>query len=77
MTKAGCSIGANYRGANRARSRPDFKNKAAICQSEASECQYWLEITMDMRWLPEERIRPVHQECSELLAIFTTICSQK
>jgi len=40
MTKAGCSIGANYREANRARSRADFKNKSAICQSEASECQY-------------------------------------
>jgi len=37
VTKAGTSIGANYREANRARSRRDFKNKIKICESEASE----------------------------------------
>ena len=37
ITKAGTSIGANYREANRARSRADFKNKIKICESEASE----------------------------------------
>jgi four helix bundle protein len=31
LTKAGTSIGANYRGANRARSKADFRNKIAIC----------------------------------------------
>ena len=30
ITKAGTSIGANYREANRARSRADFKNKIKI-----------------------------------------------
>jgi len=44
ITKAGTSIGANYREANRARSKSDFRNKIKICESEASECQYWLEI---------------------------------
>jgi len=37
ITKSGTSIGANYREANRARSRADFKNKIKICESEASE----------------------------------------
>ena len=37
VTKAGTSIGANYREANRARSRRNFKNKIKICESEASE----------------------------------------
>jgi len=40
MTKSGTSIGANYREANRARSKADFKNKIKICESEASETQY-------------------------------------
>jgi len=39
ITKSGTSIGANYREANRARSRADFKNKIKICESEASETQ--------------------------------------
>jgi four helix bundle protein len=37
LTKAGTSIGANYREANRARSKADFKNKIKICGSEANE----------------------------------------
>ena len=73
ITKAGTSIGANYREANRARSKPDFRNKIKICESEASETQYWLELISDMGWLPEDEIEPVFNECSELLALFTSI----
>ena len=51
MTKAGTSIGANYREANRARSKADFKNKIKICESEANETCYWLEIIDDMKWI--------------------------
>jgi len=40
ITKSGTSIGANYREANRARSKADFKNRIKICESEASETQY-------------------------------------
>ena len=36
ITKAGTSIGANYREANRARSKADFRNKIKICEGEAS-----------------------------------------
>jgi four helix bundle protein len=51
ITKAGTSIGANYREANRARSRKDFKNKIKICESETSETQYWLEVIVDANLL--------------------------
>ena len=44
LTRAGTSIGANYREANRARSRADFRSKIKICESESSETVYWLEI---------------------------------
>ena len=37
FTKAGTSIGANYREANRSKSNADFKNKTKICESETSE----------------------------------------
>ena len=37
ITKAGTSIGANYREANRARSKADFKSRIKICESETSE----------------------------------------
>jgi four helix bundle protein len=77
LTKAGTSIGANYREANRSRSRADFKNKIKICESEASETQYWLEVIIETGWLTWEKIKPEYEECSELLAIFTTIGKSK
>ena len=73
LTKAGTSIGANYREANRARSKADFKNKIAICESEASETQYWLEVIRELEWLPGNDLGADYEECSELLAIFTSI----
>jgi four helix bundle protein len=36
ITKAGSSIGANYREANRARSKADFRNKIKIYEGEAT-----------------------------------------
>jgi len=73
ITKSGTSVGANYREANRARSKADFQNKIDICESEASETQYWLEITVEAKWFSWEQIKPEYEECSELLAIFTSI----
>ena len=73
VTKSGTSIGANYREANRARSKADFGNKIAICEGEASETQYWLEVIRDMRWITWEHLKLEYEECCELLAIFTSI----
>ena len=50
LTKAGTSVGANYREANRSRSKKDFRNKIAICESEASETQYWLQVIAGVGW---------------------------
>jgi len=73
ITKSGTSIGANYREANRARSKADFKNKIKICESEASETQYWIEVIVDTKWLSWEKAKTEYDECSELLAIFSSI----
>jgi len=73
ITKSGTSIGANYREANRSRSKADFRNKISICESEASETQYWLEVIVAANWLSQEEIKTDYEECSELLAIFTSI----
>ena len=77
ITKAGTSIGANQGEANRSRSRADFKNKIKICESEANETQYWLEVIIETGWLTWGKIKPEYEECSELLAIFTSIGKRK
>ena len=38
-----------------------------------SNSNRWLEVIVDVGWLPWERVKPDHEECSELLAIFTSI----
>ena len=73
LTKSGTSIGANYREANRARSRADFRNKLRICESEASETSYWIGIISEMKWIPRAALESAITECRELLAIFTSI----
>ncbi|OQA01820.1 MAG: hypothetical protein BWY70_00239 [Bacteroidetes bacterium ADurb.Bin408] len=73
ITKSGTSIGANYREANRARSRADFYNKIRICESEASETYYWLELTIELALTEIELVKPIIKEADELLAIFTSI----
>jgi four helix bundle protein len=77
ITKSGTSIGANYREANRSRSRADFRNKIKICESEASETQYWLEVIVEVGWLSRHKVKSEYEECSELLAIFTSIGKKK
>ena len=73
ITKCGTSVGANYREANRSRSKADFKNKITICETEASETQYLLEVIVEVGWKSYDQVKPEYEECSELLAIFTSI----
>lgn len=40
LLKSGTSIGANYREANGAESKKDFRHKIAICKKESKETQY-------------------------------------
>ena len=71
--KAGTSIGANYREANRAQSRQDFIHKIAIVEKEASETQYWLELFDALQMGDPESLSWLLQKSAELLAIFTSI----
>lgn len=76
LSKSATSIGANYSEANRARSKPDFKNKIKICESEASETIYWLSIIHDLKWGEYHLFSSIKSEAKQLLAIFTTISQQ-
>jgi len=75
LVKSATSVGANYREANRSRSKADFINRIRICQSEASETVYWLEIVNEFR---ENNTKPneLLKESKELLAIFTAVITK-
>lgn len=72
LLKSGTSIGANYREARRAESLDDFIHKIAIVEKETHECKYWLELFDESSIGDPEELESLNQECSELLAIFTS-----
>ncbi len=73
ISKSGTSVGANYREANRARSKADFRNKIKISEAEASETVYWLEIILELNWIDAHKMQLILKEANEILAIFTSI----
>ena len=73
LVKAGTSVGANYREANRGESRADFIHKIAIVEKESSESCYWLELCNEGHLGNVEQLKWLLQESRELLAIFTSI----
>jgi len=73
LVKAGTSVGANYREANRAESRADFIHKIGIVEKECSEGSYWLEICDEAGLGDVGHRNWLLGESRELLAIFTSI----
>lgn len=73
VTKSGTSIGANYREANRSRSKADFASRIRISESEASETVYWLEIIEELKWTEISGLALILKEANEILSIFTSI----
>jgi four helix bundle protein len=72
LVKAGTSVGANYREANRAESRADFIHKIAIVEKECAEARYWLEVCDRAKLGQPIKRKWLLQESGELLAIFTS-----
>jgi len=69
LIRSGTSVGANYRAACRGRSRAEFISKLGIVEEEADESAYWMELIIDARLIPKERVEPLHREACELTAI--------
>ena len=69
------SIGANYREANGASSKKDFRNKISICRKEAQETEYWIELLEEADPEYKEELQKLWQETHELTLIFGKIFS--
>ena len=70
LLRSGTAVGANYRSACRARSKPDFVSKIGIALEEADETVYWLELLIEAGVVRESRLRELVQEAEEIVAIF-------
>lgn len=74
--RAGTSVGANYREANRARSKAEFIAKIGDCLKEADETAYWLELLVDEKFIPHKKMFALLDEANQLVAIFVTILNK-
>ena len=70
MLRSGTSVGAQYREACRAKSPADFINKMEGCLQELDETAYWLELLVDGKVIPAEKLADLQKETEELIAIF-------
>ncbi len=73
VLRSGTSVGANYREAQRARSKAEFIAKIGDCLKELDETSYWLELLVRGNIVPEAKLAALRDENRQLLAILTTI----
>jgi four helix bundle protein len=73
ILRSGTSIGANYREANRARSKAEFIAKMGDSLKELDETCYWLELLSESGTVAAAKLQDLADESRQLMAIFITI----
>jgi len=73
VLRSATSVGANYREAQRARSKAEFIAKVGDCLKELDETSYWLELLVRGDIVPADRLANLRDENNQLIAIFTTV----
>ena len=69
LLRAGTSVGANYRAACRAKSKPAFISKMGDVLEEADESAYWIELLCESGKVNGKIAASVLNEANELVAI--------
>lgn len=78
IIRSSSSVGANYRAARRARSKPDFVNKLKIVEEELDETLFFPELLQAFNDPCKEEIMKLHAEGETLLKIIVaTIVSSR
>ena len=73
VLRSGTSVGANFREAHRARSKPEFIAKVGDCLKELDQSSYWLELLTRSSIVPVSKLASLQDETHQLIAILTTI----
>ena len=69
LFRSGSSVGANYRAACRAKSKPTFISKMGDVLEEADESAYWIELLVESGKVDQKTATPLLTEANELVAI--------
>ena len=74
LLRCATSVGANYRAAQRAKSKADFEYKIKIVEEESDESIYWLELLLESKMSKDDsKLQLLTQEADELTAILSSI----
>ena len=72
LLRSATSVGANYREACHARSTQEFVARLKICEAEAAESAYWLELLRRSGIVSSRKLEALQNEAEQLSAIFST-----
>jgi four helix bundle protein len=72
VIRSATSTAANYRAAQRGRSKADFVSKIGIAEEEADESLFWLECLAELATREHSELTRLLKESDELVAILTS-----
>ena len=72
LIRSATSTAANYRAAQRAKSKADFINKLGTAEEEADESLLWLECLVELATQEHAELKRLLNEADELVAILTS-----
>lgn len=75
LLRSGTSIGANIEEAIGGQSKKDFISKLSIAYKEARETRYWLSLIRDTKYMTQEELSQIFDQCEEIIKIIGKIQS--
>ena len=69
LARCSSSGAANYRAAQRSRSRAEFISKLSIALEEIDESNFWIELLIDTRMISPQKVTDLLKEGQEIFAI--------
>ncbi|MFA5936838.1 MAG: four helix bundle protein [Candidatus Paceibacterota bacterium] len=73
LLRSGTSIGANIEEALGGQSKKDFISKLSIAYKEARETKYWLSLIREAKYMKQEELSLIFDDCEEILRIIGKI----
>ena len=75
--RSGTSVGANLKEGISAQSTKDFISKYEIALKEARECEYWIEIMIESKIVPEHKFTSLLSEIDQIIRIIVSSINTK
>lgn len=72
VLRSATSVGANYRAACRAQTKPVFITKMSIVVEKSDETIYWLELIRDAELIKPEQLSDLLDEAEQIIKIMVT-----